>query len=119
MTYEMDEKKQILYFKEDSCDITFWLKDKSTKQYLDITGYAFTMAMSSIEDPDDPDTAPTQFSLTGVVRPDQTVGSPDRGAVDFTPSSTDTKVEEGWYYFDTSYILDGKKKTIIKNKIWF
>lgn len=110
----MDESKALEYFREDSCDITFWLKDKKTKEYLDLTGYVFTMALSSVEDPDDPDVAPIQFTITGVLGDQLT----EKGKVSFAPTSSDTAIPEGEYYYDVSYIANGKKKTIIKNKIW-
>lgn len=113
----MNEKHEVTYFREDSCDIIFWLKDKKTKAYIDLTGYVFTMALSSVEDPEDPDVAPIKFEVAGVVDLDQTAEG-NRGKLAFAPSSSDTDIPEAEYYYDVSYIVGGQKKTVVKNKVW-
>ncbi len=92
----------------DHYPIQLTIKNKSTGEKINLTGYTFTMSVSK-EDSG----SPIIFSVNGVVDPDQTNNT---GELSFTPQESDTSdLSPGRYYyriamFDTS----SNKRTIRK-----
>lgn len=79
----------------DSYTFTLTIKDATTSQPIDITGYSFKFTVNTEKSPVD-DTN-QKFQVVGVVDPDQVTNT---GKVGFTPTTTDTDIAEAKYYYD-------------------
>lgn len=89
----------------------FTIKNKKTKQAIDITGYSFLMTVDSTKEPVDETTQAYQIAGTIIDGP--------AGRVEFAPSSTQTD-RVGNYYYDVQMVDSaGRKRTIIKAKYKF
>lgn len=93
----------------DSYPLGIRLKDKATKEYVNITGYSFLLTVDPSKTPID--SANNIFQVIGEVDEDQVNNI---GRVSFTPSETDTD-NVGKFYYDIQYIdTQGHKKTFVK-----
>ena len=101
----------IEWFRGDAYPINLLIKDNNSGKEIDLTGYSFVMTCDSIKDP--PDNSTKLFSVDGVI-PDQTT---DIGRVVFTPTTTDTDLDPGKYYYDIQMTdPSGNVRTIAKYK---
>ena len=97
------------YSRGDSYPYSIRIKDKATREYVDITGYTFILTV-------DPEKAPVDatnniFDVVGVVDPDQVNNT---GRVSFTPTEDDTD-NIGKFYYDIQFIDgSGNKRTFVK-----
>ena len=99
------------WYRGDSYPINILIKNKSTGQPIDLTGYSFLLTCSSVKDP--VDTSSQLFQVDGVI-PDQTTNT---GEVVFTPSETDTAIDPGKYFYDIEMTDPvGNIRTIAKYK---
>ena len=77
---------------------------------VDITGFSFKLTVSSDKDP--ADQVDEQFSITGII------GSPTAGTVSFAPTTVNTDITPGIYFYDIEQTDAASKiKTLIKGKI--
>jgi hypothetical protein len=76
---------------------------------VDISGFSFKLTVNSERDPTDQ--VNEQFSITGVI------GNPTGGLVSFAPTTTNTNITPGTYFYDIEQ-TDGASaiKTLIKGK---
>lgn len=104
-----ESAKTICWGRGDS-DAKGFIIQNSSGVAIDISGYTFKLTVDSRLNPDDATTQ--QFTLDGVI-----TDAPN-GAVSFTPTSVDTDLAPGTYYYDIQQIDTGAaKKTIIKGKV--
>ena len=85
----------ITWFRGDSFPIELTIKDKETKEPVDITGYGFLMTVNTVDNPVDISTQ--LFQVVGVVDPDQVT---NKGKLTFTPSVADGNQTPETYYYD-------------------
>ena len=85
----------IEWYRGDSYGIELTMKDKTTSEAIDITGYSFIMTVNSTKDPSGISTQ--MFQVIGVVDPDQTV---NKGKVTLTPTTVQTDIPKAKYYYD-------------------
>jgi len=99
----------IEWYRGDSYPLTLTIKSKSTKQAIDITGYAFKLTVSSTKDP--PDDSTKLFDVDG------DLDEPTEGKVVFTPTATNTDFVPGTYYYDIQMTdINSNIRTIAKYK---
>lgn len=106
-----NDDKLICWARGDSSARGFTIKDSSVSPSvpIDITGFSFKLTVNSEKDP----TNQTNeiFSVVGTI-----VDGPN-GKVSFAPSSTETNVAPGPYYYDIEQTdLGGLISTLIKGK---
>lgn len=75
------------------------VKDSDPVEYVDLSGYSFLMTVDSDKDPID--VATQQFQVVGVINPDQVTNI---GRVHFTPTSAQTDLPKGKYWYDVQMI---------------
>lgn len=101
--------KDICWGRGDNDSRGFIIQD-SAGEVVNIGGFSFILAVDSRKNPTDVSTQ--QFSLAGVI-----TDAPN-GAVSFTPTSVDTDITPGIYYYGIQQLDTGAaKKTIIKGRI--
>jgi hypothetical protein len=99
----------INYSRGDSYPLSIRIKDKASKEYIDITGYTFLLTVDPSKSPED--STGNIFQVIGVVDPDQVT---NKGKVSFTPTQTDTD-NVGKYYYDIQFIDGvGNKRTFVR-----
>ena len=99
----------IEYSRGDSYPLSIRLKDKNTKEYVDITGYTFLLTVDPSKAPDDD--INNIFQVAGVVDPDQVV---NKGRVSFTPTELDSN-SVGKYFYDIQFVdLSAHKRTFVR-----
>ena len=104
---------EIEIYRGDSYPIAIVVKDRSTGEPIDLTGYSFVMTCDSRKDPNDNSTQ--LFQVNGEVDPDQVNNT---GKVTFTPTTSDTNQEIGKYYYDIQMTdASGHIRTIKKDKL--
>ncbi len=97
------DAKTICWGRGDSDAKGFIIED------VDITGFTFKLTVDSRKNPDDVTTQ--QFSLAG------SITDGPNGAVSFTPTTTDTDITPGVYYYDIQQTdLSAAIKTLIKGR---
>ena len=100
--------KTICWGRGDSDPKGFIIQDSSGA--VDITGFTFKLTVDSRRNPDDVSTQ--QFSLAGSI-----TDGPE-GAVSFTPTTADTDLAAGTYYYDIQQTdLSAAIKTLIKGQV--
>ncbi len=101
--------KDICWGRGDSDAKGFLIVD-SNGDAVNIAGYSFTLSVDTKKNP--PDASTLQFALAGVIT------DAAAGAVSFTPSSANTDLAPGLYYYDIQQI-DGSAavKTVIKGRV--
>ncbi len=93
----------------DSYPLEMRIKDKATKEYIDLTGYTFVLTVDPSKTPID-DTN-NVFQVPGVLG-DQVS---DTGLVSFTPTAANTD-HVGIFYYDIQMIdADSNRRTIPKH----
>ena len=98
------------WFRGDSYPLTLTIKNKKTKEVIDITGYSFILTVDSEKDP--VNTSTKIFSVVGVLS-----DTPINGVVTFTPSALATNFINNMYYFDIQMTdASGNIRTIAKYK---
>lgn len=103
-----NDEKEVCWARGDSDAKGFVVQD-SDGDAVDITGFSFKLTVNSDRDPDDQTNE--QFSVMGVI------GDPAAGEVSFAPSTIDTDIEPGLYYYDIEQTDgSGRIKTLIKSK---
>jgi hypothetical protein len=102
---------ELTFYRGDSWDKGFTLKDKSTGNPIDITGCIFTMTVDPDKDP--ADNSNNLFSIVGVLDAD-----PTTGRFIMTPSVSDTDQTPGTYFYDIQGEggAIGTKRTVVKDK---
>ncbi len=101
--------KTIKMYRGDSYPIVITISDSSTGSAIDITGYSFKLTVNSDQNPTS--TANQQFTVDGVLDADPTTGK-----VSFTPTTTDTDITPGNYFYDIEMTdASGNVKTIAKS----
>lgn len=94
----------------DSPVIPFRYTTTSSPNGVDITGYAFTLTVSTEEEPTT--TANEVFTAAGVIT------TASEGRFSFQPTTTDTDLDVNTtYYFDISFVNGTQKETIAKGSI--
>ncbi len=102
------DAKTICWGRGDSDPKGFIIQD-SAGAVVDITGFTFTLTVDARKNPDDVTTQ--QFSLAG------TITDGPNGAVSFTPTTTNTNITPGTYYYDIQQTdLSAAIKTLIKGR---
>lgn len=95
-------------FRGDTAADEFTITD-SAEQVIDISGYSFTLTVSSIENP--PDSSSVLYSLTG------TIIDAANGVVEFVPTALNADQKPTTYYYDLEMTTAaGRIKTIEKGK---
>lgn len=101
-------EKDICWGRGDSDAKGFVVQD-SAGAAIDITGFTFKLTVSSDRDPTDQ--VNEQFTIVGVI------GSPTDGTVSFAPTTVDTDITPGIFFYDIEQTDgSGRIKTIIKGK---
>lgn len=96
---------------------TLVLRDRQTRQVLDLSGYSFLLTVNTLEDPDTA-TSPGTVVLT------MTGGGAADGSIVFTPTSdVDAMVpnvdEESYFYdIERTDMTSSRKKTILKGRYY-
>jgi hypothetical protein len=104
----------IQFYRGDSYPISLTIKDASSGEAIDISGYSFILTVDETKNPTDDSTK--VFSVDGVVDADQTTNP---GKVTFTPTTVNTSIAPQKYYYDVQMTDgDGNIRTIEKNT-WF
>lgn len=85
--------EDIKYKRGDTKPLRIRIKSPDTKEYVDLTGCSFVLAIDSLPDP--PDTSTNIANITGTIDPDQVA---NRGVVTFYPTATDTDHIGTFYY---------------------
>lgn len=98
-----DSSKAICYARGDSAPIPWTVKQSGTA--IDITGYTFQFTVNAELNP--PDTAEEQFSVAG------TITDAPNGEVEFRPTTGNTDLPPGTYYYDIQVIDPGTFKTTV------
>ena len=102
------EAKVICWGRGDSDAKGFIIQD-SAGAAVNITGFSFKLTVDARKNPDDVSTQ--QFSLTGPI-----TDGPN-GAVSFTPTTANTDITPGTYYYDIQQTnLSAAIKTLIKGR---
>ena len=102
------EAKIICWGRGDSDAKGFIIQD-SADAAVNITGFIFKLTVDSRKNPEDVSTQ--QFSLTG------TITDGPNGAVSFTPTTANTNITPGTYYYDIQQTdLSAAIKTLIKGR---
>ena len=100
---------EITYYRGDSYPIPFEIVDKETGDPYPITDFTFAMTVHAEMDPL-PSEAP-EFTVSGVI-----TDGPG-GAVGFTPTTSDTDLDTGVYWYDVQMTdTSGNIRTIAKDK---
>lgn len=87
----------ISFFRGDSYPVGFTLKNKSTGLPLDLTGCELVLTVSAEENPETDESE--VFTLEGDLD-----AEPSTGRVFFTPTTEQTAVSPGRYFFDIQMI---------------
>ncbi len=104
-----DAEKTICWGRGDSDAKGFAVQD-SDEVAIDITGFTFKLTVNSEKEPTNQDNE--QFTIVGVI-----TDAPG-GLVAFSPTSVDTDITPGTYYYDVEQInTDSAKKTLIVAKV--
>lgn len=98
----------ISMYRGDSYPLDITIRNKTTKEPINLFGYTLKLTVDSKRNPVDETTR--VFQLTGVV-PD-----PITGKVIFTPSEANTDLPATTYYYDIQYTAGTVKRTIKKHK---
>ena len=103
------EAKIICWGRGDSDAKGFIIQD-SAGAAVNITGFIFKLTVDARKNPED--VATQQFSLTG------TITDGPNGAVSFTPTTGDTDITPGTYFYDIQQTdLSAAIKTLIKGRV--
>ena len=101
---------EINYYRGDSWPITLLVKDKNTQLPIDLTGCAFTLTVDTEKNPADETTK--VFETAGIIDQD-----PTTGLVAFLPTTLNTDLTPGTYYYDVEYVDSfSNVRTILKDK---
>jgi hypothetical protein len=101
--------KEICWGRGDSDAKGFVIQD-SNGVAVDITGFSFKMTVNSERDPTDQ--VNEQFTIVGVI------GVATDGTVSFAPTTTDTNITPGIYFYDIEQTdVSSRIKTIIKGRV--
>lgn len=101
-------KEDIEITRGDSPVIPVKVVDSTTKAPVDVTGGVFVLTVDPAEEP--ADASNNLFALTG------TVTNGPGGLAQFQPTTTQTDVAPGEYFYDVQMTLAGSKRTILKGK---
>ena len=100
----------IEWYRGDSYPLELTIKNKETKVIIDLTGYAFSLTVDTLQDP--PDDTTQVFEVPGVLDIDPTLGR-----VSFTPTVLQTAIDAKGYFYDVQMTdSSGNIRTIVKNK---
>ncbi len=103
-----DATKDICWGRGDSDPRVFTVLQSDGVTVEDVSGWTFTLTVNSEKDP--ADQVNEQFSLTGALVTDGTDGQ-----VAFTPTTGETDVAPGKYFYDIERKIGGTSvKTLIK-----
>ena len=101
---------EINWYRGDSYPMELTIKDKTTGDLIDITGYSFKLSVDTLEKP--PDATTLLFEVPGILDVDPTTGK-----VSFTPTEANTDQVPATYFYDVQMIdASGNIRTIAKNK---
>jgi hypothetical protein len=100
--------KEICWGRGDSDAKGFIIQD-SAGVAVDITGFSFKLTVNLDKDP--PDQVNEQFSIVGII------GIATDGAVSFAPTTSDTDIDPGIYFYDIEQTdVSSAIKTVIKGR---
>jgi len=99
------------FYRGDSYPLELTIKNKETKELIDLTGYSFLLTVDSLKTPIDALTK--VFEVAGVVDPDQVVST---GKVTFTPTEVQTDITTKKYFYDVQMTdASAHIRTIVKD----
>lgn len=108
MAYFGPTKEDVEIVRGDSPVIPVKVTNKDTGAALDVTGGVFVLTVDPSDSP--ANSSGNLFTLNG------TVTDGPGGTVTFQPTTSQSDVAPGEYYYDVQMTLGGSKRTILKGK---
>jgi len=107
----MTELATIDWYRGDSYPLEFTIQDEN-EDAITLTGSSLLFTVNNTKNPTD--ITDQEFSVVGVIDPDQVA---NEGKVTFTPSTSETDLTPGTYYYDIQLTNSSSQiRTIAKEK---